>query len=79
MKIEKTECNYQVTECDLKFGKQITLNGELLIPISILDKIKRDVFDACSDHYFYIPVRRLNYEEIFEIIDEYKEESEGEK
>lgn len=40
MRIEKSECNYQVTECDLKFGEEITLDGELLIPISVLDKIK---------------------------------------
>ena len=39
MKIEKTECSYQVTECDLKFGEQITLDGELLIPASVLDKV----------------------------------------
>ena len=38
MKIEKTGCSYQVTECDLKFGKEITLDGELLIPTSVLNK-----------------------------------------
>ena len=38
MKIEKTEYSYQVTECDLKFGEQITLDGELLIPASALNK-----------------------------------------
>lgn len=39
MRIEKAECSYQVTECDLKFGEQITLNGKLLIPVAVLDKI----------------------------------------
>lgn len=45
MRIEKTECSYQVTECDLKFGEQITLDGELLIPISVLDKIKAEIIN----------------------------------
>jgi hypothetical protein len=39
MRIEKAECSYQVTECDLKFGEQITLDGKLLIPVAVLDKI----------------------------------------
>lgn len=43
MRIEKSECNYQVTECDLKFGEEITLDGELLIPISTLDKIETEI------------------------------------
>lgn len=43
MKIEKNECNYQVTECDLKFGRQITLDGELLIPVSVLYNIKDEI------------------------------------
>lgn len=43
MKICKSECNYQVTECDLKFGEQITLDDELLIPISIIDRIRGEI------------------------------------
>ena len=43
MKIEKTEYSYQVTECDLKFGEQITLDGELLISVSVLDKIRAEI------------------------------------
>lgn len=43
MKIEKTKYSYQVTECDLKFGKQITLDGELLISASILDKVRAEI------------------------------------
>lgn len=43
MRIEKSECNYQVTECDLKFGEQITLDGELLVPVSVLDKIRAEI------------------------------------
>ena len=50
MKIDKTECSYQVTECDLKFGEQITLNGELLIPVSALDKIRAEI-EREADHY----------------------------
>ena len=49
MKIEKAECNYQVTECDLKFGEQITLDGELLIPVSVLDKLRAEI-DAIEAH-----------------------------
>lgn len=43
MKIEKTECSYQVTQCDLKFGEQITLDDELLMPVSVLDKIRTEI------------------------------------
>lgn len=48
MRIEKTECSYQVIECDLKFEEQITLDGELLIPISVLDKIKAEIEPKCD-------------------------------
>lgn len=33
MKVTKTEYSYQVTECDLKFGEEIILDGQKLIPI----------------------------------------------
>ena len=49
MKIEKTECSYQVTECDLKFGEQITLDGELLIPASVLNKPHKE--DGIYENY----------------------------
>lgn len=45
MKIEKTECSYQVTECDLKFGERITLDGEVLIPVSLLDKVRAEILE----------------------------------
>ena len=78
MKIKKTECSYQVTECDLKFGEQITLDGELLIPVSdIRAKIEKKI------------VKRpwLNFEdrerdrndaflEILDLIDKYRSKSE---
>lgn len=51
MKIEKNECNYQVTECDLKFGKQIILDGELLIPVSVLYKIMEEIDDEAEYAY----------------------------
>ena len=40
----------------------------------VLDKIKRDVFNACSDNY-HMPVYKLGCDEIFEIINKYKAES----
>lgn len=43
MRIEKTEYSYQVTECDFHFGEQITLDGELLIPASVIDKIRAEI------------------------------------
>ena len=53
MKIEKTECNYQVTECDLKFGEQIALDGELLIPASVLDEIRAEINAEMEKDYGY--------------------------
>ena len=44
----------------------------------MLDNIKRDVFNACSDNY-HMPVYKLGCDEIFEIIDKYKLESEVKK
>ena len=69
MKIEKTECSYQVTECDLKFGEQITLDGELLIPVSVLDKIKEEINSPNRGTCDYFIV-----DSIEEIIDKYKAE-----
>lgn len=71
MKIEKTECSYQVTECDLKFGEQITLGGELLIPASVLDKIKEEINSPNRGTCDYFIVDRIE-----EIINKYKAESE---
>lgn len=39
----------------------------------VLDKIKRDVFNACSDNY-HMPVYKLGCDEIFEIINKYTAE-----
>ena len=36
---ETFDC-YEVTECDCKFGKDITLDGELLIPLSEIIKLR---------------------------------------
>ena len=41
----------------------------------VLDKIKAEIFNACSDNY-HMPVYNLSCEEIFEILDKYKAESE---
>ena len=74
MKIDKTEYSYQVTECDLKFGEQITLNGELLIPVSVLDKIRAEIEQTaknkCSEY------GRIWTQDVLQIIDKYKAESE---
>lgn len=92
MKIEKTECSYQVTECDLKFGEQITLGDELLIPVSVLDKIKAEIEHQIEQERFARSVFRneekdtvkaeqctgsiLAYNNVIELIDKYKAESE---
>ena len=75
MKIEKSECNYQVTECDLKFGKQITLDGEVLIPMSVLDKIRAEIEAYQSDAFYHDNVM-MNKRMVLEIIDKYRKESE---
>ena len=41
----------------------------------VLNKIKRDIFNACSDAY-HMPVYKLNVDEISEIIDKYKKKEE---
>lgn len=43
--------------------------------ITIIDNIKRDIFNACSDNY-HMPVYKLDCDVIFEIIDKYRAESE---
>jgi hypothetical protein len=92
MKIEKNVCNYQVTECDLKFGKQITLDGELLIPMSILDKIRAEIEQEIKQERLARSVFRdeekdavkaeqctssiFAYNNVIKLIDKYKAESE---
>ena len=61
MKIEKTECNYQVTECDLKFGEQITLDGKLLIPVSVLDKIREEIIEEKDFAYADFDKYKVDY------------------
>lgn len=56
---------YYAIECAIE-----TLKQE-----SVLDRIKGDVFNACSDNY-HIPVHKLDCDEIFEIINKYEAESE---
>lgn len=46
-----------------------------MIPIDVLDEIKRDIFNACCDNY-HMPVHKLDCDEIFDIIDKYKAETE---
>lgn len=77
MRIEKSDCNYQVTECDLKFGDQITLDGESLIPISTLDKIVTEIEENISYN------KKMDYKGIMvgllvtlNIVKKYKAESE---
>ena len=77
MKIEKTECSYQVTECDLKFGEQITLDGELLIPASVLGKIRAEIMQIANQEKFHDVKWALGLRYAVNIIDKYK--GEGEK
>lgn len=41
-----------------------------------LNKIKAEIFNVCSDNY-HMPIHKLSCDEIFDIIDKYKTESEG--
>lgn len=83
MKIEKTDCSYHVTECDLKHGEKITLDEELLIPISVIDKIRAEIGNHCGltkgKHCRYCSYCHsvMGVREILEIIDKCKGESEG--
>ena len=79
MKIEKTECKYQVTECDLKFGEQVTLDGELLIPTSVLDKIRSEIMklDDINPDYPMDRTIHISRNEALQIIDKYRAGSEG--
>ena len=61
MKIEKTECSYQVTECDLKFGEQITLGKELLIPASVLDRIIAEIIKEKECAYADFELYKVEY------------------
>ena len=82
MKIEKNEYSYQVTECDLKFGKQITLDGELLVSASILDKIRAEIdeLEIYYDNDYFSdnkdPMYKCN--EVSQIIDKYRTDKKGE-
>lgn len=79
MKIEKTEYSYQVTECDLKFGEQITLDGELLISASVFDKIKAEIMSLDyidEDKYEGTSIDpQISRDDVFEIIDQYMAEN----
>ena len=80
MKIETTECGYQATECDLKYGEQITLDGELLIPASVLDKIKAEIesiehYATKNNHDLWIRTPDEIKKDVLDIIDKYKTES----
>lgn len=74
MKIVKTEFSYLVTECDLKFGEQITLDGELLIPASVLGKIRAEIINLTNGD---MPERIWNVD-VLEILDKYKADKEQE-
>lgn len=43
-----------------------------------MNRIRAEIFNACSDSY-HMPVYRLSCEEIFEIIDKHEEESKEKK
>ncbi len=82
MKIEKAECSYHVSECDLKHGEQITLDGELLIPVSVLDKIRAEIEKRKEKEYLCfddddMDIYMTGLNDAIGIIDKYKAESEG--
>lgn len=68
MRIEKAECSYQVTECDLKFGEQITLDGKLLIPVAVLDKIIAQIEQTRDKD----KIAEYPYNRCIRIVEEYK-------
>lgn len=70
MRIEKAECSYQVTECDLKFGEQITLDGKLLIPVAVLDKIITQIEQTRDKD----KIAEYPYNRCIRIVEEYKNE-----
>lgn len=70
MRIEKAECSYQVTECDLKFGEQITLDGKLLIPVAVLDKIIAQIEQTRDKD----KIAEYPYNRCIRIVEEYKNE-----
>ena len=72
MKIEKTEYSYQVTECDLKFGEQIILDGELLIPASVLGKIRAEIRKKMRFNSFNEGI--VSYDDISKILNKYEQE-----
>lgn len=73
MKIEKTECSYQVTECDLKFGEQIALDGELLIPASVLDNIRAEINSLSNANpSYWHSGDMVDRDDVFDIIDKWE-------
>ena len=80
MKITKNDFCYFTTEQDLTFGEQITLDGELLIPISALDKIKAEIEETIESYVCDIEENTMKAQGMlnamrmtFEIIDKYKD------
>lgn len=72
--------NKRCDECHLCYeqgttGEQKECLRMAIKALDVLDKIKRDIFNACSDNY-HMPVNKLDCDEIFEIIDKCKAESE---
>lgn len=72
MKIEKTEYSYQVTECDLKFGEQIVLDGELLISASVLEKIRAEIEQTADEEQKHNKKWAIGLRYAVKIIDKYR-------
>lgn len=76
MKITKNDFCYFTTEQDLTFGEQITLDGELLIHISALDKIKEDIRDntlLMDNPYTGETKYSITEDDVLAIINKYKD------
>ncbi len=82
MKITKNDFCYFTTEQDLTFGEQITLDGELLIPISTLDKIEEDIRNdtlLMDNPYTGETKYSITENDVLAIIDKYRADKEKEE
>lgn len=78
IKSNKTFNCYETAYENWNSGKDITLDGIKLIPITIFDKIRAEIRDwqtDIHDNEYDAETHDFVFERIYEIIDEYKTES----
>lgn len=74
MRITTEDCCYMSTEQDFKFGEQITLDGELLIPMSTLEKIRKEVTELVKTYPFVNHLDTyVKEDDVLAIINKYKD------